>query len=163
MREIHRSPVNSPHKGQWREALMFSLIYARINGWVNNGEAGELRRHRAHCDVIVMLIHIVHLLHTVNRMRYIHVVASDETPPVPYGGMLTSRDYRPCGQFPGIPPTTPTTMVCSEVAIGRYVYAYLAETYHLSICEVEVYGTRKLLIYLWMYKRLCCCTRTIMV
>ena len=26
-----------------------------INGWVNNREAGDLRRHRAHCDVIVML------------------------------------------------------------------------------------------------------------
>ena len=29
-------PVNSPHKGQWRGALMFSLIYAWINDWVNN-------------------------------------------------------------------------------------------------------------------------------
>ena len=28
MRGIHRSPVNSPHKGQWRRALMFSLIHA---------------------------------------------------------------------------------------------------------------------------------------
>ena len=27
-RGIHRSPVNSPHKGQWRGALIFSLIYA---------------------------------------------------------------------------------------------------------------------------------------
>ena len=35
VRGIHRSPVNSPHKGQWRGALMFSLIGARINGWVN--------------------------------------------------------------------------------------------------------------------------------
>ena len=26
VRGIHRSPVNSPHKGQWRGALMFSLI-----------------------------------------------------------------------------------------------------------------------------------------
>ena len=34
VRGIHQSPVNSPHKGQWRGALMFSLIYARINGWV---------------------------------------------------------------------------------------------------------------------------------
>ena len=51
---IHRSPVNSPHKGQWHEALTFSLICARINGWVNNREAGDLRRHRAHYDVIVM-------------------------------------------------------------------------------------------------------------
>ena len=31
------------------------FIYARINGWVNNGKADELRRHRAHYDVIVMI------------------------------------------------------------------------------------------------------------
>ena len=36
MRGIHRSPVNSPHKGQWRGALVFTLICARINGWINN-------------------------------------------------------------------------------------------------------------------------------
>ena len=48
-----RSPVNSPHKGQWRGALMFSLICTRINGWVNNGEAGDFRRYRAHYDVRV--------------------------------------------------------------------------------------------------------------
>ena len=54
MRGIHRLPVNSPHKGQWCGALMFSLICAWINGWVNNREAGDLRRHRAHYDVIVM-------------------------------------------------------------------------------------------------------------
>ena len=54
VRGIHRSPVNSPHKGQWRGALMFSLICTRINGWVNNGEAGDFRRHRVHHDVIVM-------------------------------------------------------------------------------------------------------------
>ena len=46
---IHRSPVNSPHKGQWRGALMFSLICA----WVNNREAGDLRRHSVHYDVTV--------------------------------------------------------------------------------------------------------------
>ena len=53
---IHQSPVNSPHKGQWRGALMFSLICAWINGWVNNREAGDLRRHRTHYDVIVVLM-----------------------------------------------------------------------------------------------------------
>ena len=51
---VHRSPVNSPHKGQWRGALMFSLISVRINSWENNGETGDLRRHRGHYDVIVM-------------------------------------------------------------------------------------------------------------
>ena len=40
--------------GNSRGALMFSLICTRINGWVNNGEAGDLRRNRAHYDVIVM-------------------------------------------------------------------------------------------------------------
>ena len=54
VRGIHRSPVNSPHKGQWRGALIFSLICAWINDWVNNREAGDLRRYRAHYDVIVM-------------------------------------------------------------------------------------------------------------
>ena len=49
-----RSSVNSPHEGQWRGALMFSLICAWINGWVNNRDAGDLRRQLAHYDVIMM-------------------------------------------------------------------------------------------------------------
>ena len=60
VRGIHRSPVNSPHKGQRREALVFSLICAWINGWVNNREAGNMRRHRAHCEVTVMELAIFH-------------------------------------------------------------------------------------------------------
>ena len=54
VRGIHRSPVNSRHKGQWRGALMFPLIWAWINNWVNNRGAGDFRRHRAHYDAIVM-------------------------------------------------------------------------------------------------------------
>ena len=46
-------PTQRPGRG----ALMFSLICAWINGWVNNREAGDLRRHRAHHDVTVMLSH----------------------------------------------------------------------------------------------------------
>ena len=61
-------PVNSPHKGQWRGALMFSLICTRINDWVNNREAGDLRRHRGHYDVIVMyLSYVVSHIHQVSR------------------------------------------------------------------------------------------------
>ena len=56
VRGIHRSPVNSPDKGQWRGALVLSLICVWINDWVNNREAGDLRRYRAHYDVIVMMI-----------------------------------------------------------------------------------------------------------
>ena len=38
-------------------ALMFSLKSTRINDWVNNGEAGYMRHHRAHYDVTVMVPH----------------------------------------------------------------------------------------------------------
>ena len=54
MRWIHRLPVNSTHKGQWRGAFMFSLICAWINGWVNNREAVDLRRYRAYFGVTVV-------------------------------------------------------------------------------------------------------------
>ena len=53
VQEIHRSLVNSPHKGQWCGALTFSLIEAWLNVWANNHEAGDLRCHCAH-DVTVM-------------------------------------------------------------------------------------------------------------
>ena len=53
---IHRSPVNSSYKGQWCGALMFSLISAWVNSWVSNGQAGDLRRHRAHYDVIIIML-----------------------------------------------------------------------------------------------------------
>ena len=39
VRGIHWSPVNSPHKGQWRRTLMFSLIYpwtCWTNNWIKN-------------------------------------------------------------------------------------------------------------------------------
>ena len=42
------------HKGQWRGALMVSLIWSWTNGWLNNRDACDLRRHRAHYDIIVM-------------------------------------------------------------------------------------------------------------
>ena len=61
------SPVNSPHKDQWRGALVFSLICAWINGWVNNRETVDLRCHRAHYDVIVMLQSVAYyMLMTIN-------------------------------------------------------------------------------------------------
>ena len=52
------SPVTGefPSKGQWRGALMFPLINAWTNGWTNNRDAGNLRRHRVHYDVTVMYL-----------------------------------------------------------------------------------------------------------
>ena len=57
VRGVHRWPVDSTHKGQWRGPLMLSLICAWTNGWANNRYGGDLRRHRAHYDVTVMSTH----------------------------------------------------------------------------------------------------------
>ena len=54
VRGIHRPQVNSPHKGQWRGAFMFSLTCTWINDWVKNREFGYLRRNHAHYDSTVM-------------------------------------------------------------------------------------------------------------
>ena len=73
VRGIHRSPVNSPHKGQWRRALMFSLFCIWINGWVNNRGAGDLRRYRAHYDASIMIVLLLvgrgHMLFLVRYLR----------------------------------------------------------------------------------------------
>ena len=61
VRGIHQSLVNSLQKGQCYGALKFSLICTRINGWVN-GEAGDLRCHRAHYEVTVMHSLLVRLV-----------------------------------------------------------------------------------------------------
>ena len=70
-------PVISPHEGQWRGAWMFSLISAWINGWVNNHEAGGLRRNRAHYDVIVMVT-INHYILDGNRTKLRQFQISEE-------------------------------------------------------------------------------------
>ena len=66
-----------PHKGQWRGALMFSLIYARINTWVNNRDAGDLRRHCAHYDAIVMIEGltplVIHISVSLMKSPCIHI------------------------------------------------------------------------------------------
>ena len=54
VRGIHRSPVDSPHKGQWRGALMFFFICAWTNAWANNRDAGDFRCHLAHYDVTLI-------------------------------------------------------------------------------------------------------------
>ena len=79
---IHWSLVNSPHKGQWCEYLMWSAPGTK--GWVNNHEAGDLRCHHVHYDVIVMKflqvlwwptllpIHTCILIRLQNKVIFLH-------------------------------------------------------------------------------------------
>ena len=73
---IHQSPMNSPHKGQWRGALMFSLICAAwINGWANNRDAGDLRRHCVLYDVTVMTLSSEIILGTCSAAERCHCLS----------------------------------------------------------------------------------------
>ena len=89
---INRSPVDPLHKGQWRGALMFSLICAWINGWANNGDAGDLRRDRAHYDVTVTYkVEVIYLVNMrlLERGKHRHKKLSVVTLIVP---ILTSLE-----------------------------------------------------------------------
>ena len=72
---IHRSPANSPHKGQWRGPLMFSLLCAWTNGSANNRDAGDLQRHHTHYDVVVMVNLDMDMqdIHSLFCGRYFHM------------------------------------------------------------------------------------------
>ena len=91
VRGVHRSPVNSPHKGQWRGAFMFSLICVWINGWVNNREAGDLRRHRGHYDVIVMCLPGDIVILFDNGETGIWLLVGTYVPALPYERVLFEK------------------------------------------------------------------------
>ena len=65
VRGIHRGI--SLHKGQWRGALMFPLICVWTNSWATTGDGGDLRRHRTHYDVTVMLVNPMGAIAAISR------------------------------------------------------------------------------------------------
>ena len=78
VRGIHRSPVNSPHKGQWRGALMYSFNQRPNKLWVNSREAGDLRHIRPQYNVRVMA--------TIGRVSAAIILTR------PYGHDISSHD-----------------------------------------------------------------------
>ena len=130
-------PVNSPHKGQWRGALMFSLICARINDWVNNHEAGDLRRHRGHYDVSVMyfrgfcsacccnyivsfsMIHVSTCIHVMLRGVVLQFVRSDENKDGQSINRPINQSINQSIKFYRAASLTPGKLVCSEVLLNR--------------------------------------------
>ena len=71
--------ADSPQKGQWRGPLVFVCLFficAWTNGWANNGNAGDWRRHSAHYDFIVMMGKFC--CHTIRNchVNFIYVMVS---------------------------------------------------------------------------------------
>ena len=81
-----------PHKGQWRGALMFFSICIWIIGWVNAGEADDLRRHRAHYDVTVVFIM------TTGALVFLFVLMC-QTIPHRHVNIIKSRCVQSCKFF----------------------------------------------------------------
>ena len=84
-------PAHRPVTG----SLMISLIYVWMNGWVNTGEAGDMRRYRAHYDVIVMHFTALGLMDSpIGLAGYIMEKFSTWTNPdfrqLPDGGLSSS-------------------------------------------------------------------------
>ena len=65
---------DSPHKGQWCRALMFSLICAWTNSRANNQNAGDLGWHHDRYDVTVMM-NLVLTIYSRNTIRSIFEVS----------------------------------------------------------------------------------------
>ena len=77
-----------PTQSLWRGALKFSLIYAWMNDWVNNRDAGDLQRHRAHYVVTVMIIDVGYGRNR-NRLPSVNMkFLLSRTSPVAFCGML---------------------------------------------------------------------------
>ena len=128
MRGINRAPLNSPRKGQWRGVLMFSFICAWINGWVNNREVGELRRHRAHYDVIVMKLYF--------PMRWFYPLL-----PFRISCVITAKDRHGCNDIQYHKKNKPYNVFMilwhSSWWIKEYIFSIKLNSlyYFLLICE----------------------------
>ena len=83
VRRIHRSPVNSPHKGQWRGALMFSLICGlnkRLSkqswGWWFETQSLLLWRHCNVHGIVVVVDTLTPNRHQATGTHYIGVLVT---------------------------------------------------------------------------------------
>ena len=104
----YRSPVNSPHKGQWCGALVFYLICVWLNGWENNRKAGDLRRYRAHYDVIVMTGIVLRCCYLLKSLQLRAIL-----------GLLTMRQQNSCRHPTVNPPGS------GVVSIKRYRFTII--------------------------------------
>ena len=79
------------------------------------------------------------------RLKDFRVLISDTGFPVSSLQLRTDQ-FQLCGQFPGIPPDGVKSRVkCPWGGItGQYVYITLLRRDYLSLCEVQVYGSKHL-------------------
>ena len=142
-----------PAQSQWRGALMFSLICAWINDWVNNREAGDLRRRHGHSDVNVMNIKkAIRTLCVILWMR-----CNDACGDLPTGlinvrstyrhieGILPKGPYLPCVSMAGralLAGYPRYELYITQLFIQEFVRAYNKENYKVTYDWPFVSGIR---------------------
>ena len=90
---VGNSPITGEFPTQRPVTRSFDVFFALRNGWVNNGEAGDFKSHRAHYDVIVMrwkvhnitkitysLQGVIECTHLVMKPEYPGMVMASDTP-----------------------------------------------------------------------------------
>ena len=70
--------------------VTFPLICVSTNGWINNRDAGDLRRHRAHYDVTVIVLRITKSCSQQAHSHHHHLPASVSD----YFQLVFSKTYR---------------------------------------------------------------------
>ena len=133
-----RMPVNSLHKGQWHWALMFSLICARINSWVHNREACDLRRHQAHYyvtemyrnfhnkDVLSLSWKCYLYIETGPRFQDNRMTACVSLPRQTATGSVVLTTYWPLGKVIAI-------LICNFHQTFIYIFQYIARALLLKM------------------------------
>ena len=121
---------------------MFSLICAWINGWVNNGEAGDFRRNRTHHDVIVMRIKISPACGAMPVWRNYRnaniYFMSPKTIPCINGSAIRHNYFWLPARWDDVFAGTPTNCQCSEIVCDSVL-----------LCECDLLETKLCMIMLW--------------
>ena len=128
VRGIHRWPVNSPHKGQWCGALVFSLIYAWINGWENNREAGDSRCHRVHYEVIVMII--------LGEMSFADTMSDTHALNMPFGSLVPSLHLKQCWSVVNHTPETYFGISVKPYSGKIPIFSFSENAFENTVCKL---------------------------
>ena len=121
-------PGDFPAQRPVTRSFDVSLICTRINGWVNNGDAGDLRRHRAHYDVTVMDMTVCRPTHSGRCAVQINVGHFG------LNGLLCDRPY-----FIGVKQCTFHRLVSSEL-VKKWIVFNSFIIHHIIMITCISYG-----------------------
>ena len=133
----------SPHKDQWRRALMFSLICAWTSVWVNDRDTGDFRRNRAHYDVTVMFgCPMTFPVDSQKSTNGVPLIRYDKEILFRITGILWGQSIGDCW----------FSKTWSVMSIGRYVCCWYEQPVEQTIVVQGIWDT---MTEMWRHKNPC--------